>query len=196
MADEPTTQAVAAGQSGPYMDRVLPWGEVCRAAESRLKKMGLREAWRQLARQKRMDGQDIHDAHFDALVTFREALESGEPELSQDDAAFVEKAREGLMMALPKRAGVEKELDWIGANLNRSYPNVQDCPSLYCINFIIDARTDEAIRRTFWATCWSKRLSPGDTRAKRTGLKEDVEAEAESDGAAHDAELRRRMFGV
>lgn len=179
----------------PYMDRVLPWGEGCRAAESRLKKMGLREAWRQLARQKRDAGMEVNDAFFAAMVMFQEALESGEPELSQDDAAFVQKAREGLMMNLPKRAGVEKELDWIGANLNRSYPNVQDCPSLYCINFIIDARTDEAIRRTFWATCWSKRLSPGDTKAKRTGLRHDVEDESEADGAAHDAELMRRMFG-
>jgi hypothetical protein len=144
----------------------------------------------------RGEGVAVNDAWYGALVTFREALESGEPELSQDDEAFIQKAREGLMLDLPKRAGVEKELDWIGANLNRSYPCVQDAPSLYCINFIIDARLDESVRRNFWATCWSKRLSPGDKKGgKRTGLREDVEAEAQQDGAAHDAELMKRMFG-
>lgn len=177
----------------PYMDRLLPWGEVCRAAETRLKKMGLREAWRQLARKHRQGGMSIHDAHYVAMVAFKDRLESDEPELSPDDEAFIAKAREGLMLDLPKRAGVERELDWIGANLNRSYPNVQDAPSLYCINFIIDARTDPAVRRSFWSTCWSKRLAPGDSKSKKTSSVSEDQVDTESED--HETSLRARLFG-
>src|SRR3990172_7196732 len=112
------------------MDRVLPWGELCRKFETRLKDAGLREAWRQLARRMIYDGVETQDAHIEAAVFFKEALDRGEPELSVDDESFVMKAREGLMLDLPLRAGVDRELDWVGANMYRSYPNIQRAPSL------------------------------------------------------------------
>ena len=150
----------------PYMDRVLPWGETCREVESRLKRAGLREAWRQRAIQIRKDRRITnHDAWYVAMCEFKEALEINEPELSANDKVFLEKCREGLMLDLPSKASVERELDWVSANLHRSYPNVQRAPSLAAINFIIDARTDARVRATFWNTFWSKRMSPGDRKA-------------------------------
>lgn len=178
----------------PYMDRLTSWGELCRTAEGRLHKMGLREPMRQLARSYRMDGgMSVHDAHHKAIEAFKEKLESGESELTPDDKVFVEKARSGLMMDLPKRAGVEKELDWISANLHRNYPNVQDAPSLSSINCIIDLRLDPKVRATWWATCWSKRMSPGDTKSKKNVAVKEDHQEVEADIA--DEQLRKRLFG-
>ena len=181
----------------PYMDRILPWGMTCREAESKLKKKGLREAWRQVWKKLRADGQSTNDACYNAMIAFQEQLEDDRQELSADDATFIEKAREGLMLDLPYRAGIEKELDWIGANLNRNYPNVQRAPSLWSINYIIDLRLSPKARETFWSTSLSKRLTPGDKSGKgkeKTVLSKDVEDDDSAKQENHEA-LMKRLFG-
>src|SRR3990172_4164215 len=186
------SDAVSVPVDVPYMDRVVPWGETCRVVESRLKRAGLREAWRQRASQIRRDRRcSTDDAYYLAICEFKGALDVGEPVLSGDDKVFLEKAREGLMLDLPLKASVEKELDWVGGNLHRAYPNVQHAPSLTAINFIIDARIDQRVRATFWQTFWSKRMTPGDRKAAVSPFAGDKDGQ-HSVAAERDAELMRQ----
>lgn len=186
----------------PYMERLLPYGETGRQAEVRITKAGFRMAWqqrwREIQKASKQNGKmmSIHDAAAQAFLDFPpDKVMALESKPITTDEAFVEACREGFAMKLPKRVGIERELDWVSANLHQSRPDLMDCPSVAAINFLIDSRLDAKVRATFWATFWSKRLSPGDKKAKRSGLKEDVESESESDGAVHDEELMKRMFG-
>ena len=181
------------------MDRILPWGETCRVAESRIKKAGWREAWKQRSAALRRANpmMDIHESAYQAMTEFPPSICDIDGEdvnaLSEDDAAFVAKCREGLQMDLPMRAGIEKELDWLGSNINKGLPKLETCPSMWSLNYAIDLRTSAKSRDTFWATSLSKRLSPGDTSKKsKSAVKEDV-TDVESEN--QDEDLRRRLFG-
>jgi hypothetical protein len=140
---------------------------------------------------------DMHESAYQAMTEFPPLMCDLEGEevsaLSEDDDRFVMKCREGLQMDLPLRAGVERELDWIGGNLNRALPNLAACPSLWSINFIMDARVNKRVRENFWATCWSKRLSPGDSRKRAKSVV--VEDQTDVEGEAHDDDLEKRLRG-
>ena len=176
----------------PYMDRDLPWGVTCREWESYLKKIVLRTYWQQrykIIRKER--GLDVHDASYAAMLELSpESEKVQEAEIALEDARinqdFVARAKEGFAMNLPMKANIEKEIDWIGSNANKPLPEVRDAPSYWAIGYIIAMREDETVRRNFWATALSKRLSPGDSRQKKAMLKDDSDDTADQESSLDD----------
>lgn len=188
--------------SVPYMDRILPWGETCRAAESRLHRAGYRMAMRQRARLIKGGATqagnpiDANEATFLALSEFPPELykitEGEVPSVSEKDAEFVRLCHAGLNMTLPQQCSIDKLIAWVSANLHRDVPDMDRAPSCDAINLMIDARTNEKVRARFWEICLTKRMSPGD----RKGGKASVFAEdAEPEGVGDLDELNRRLWG-
>jgi hypothetical protein len=178
------------------MDRVFPWGEKGRELESRLKRDGLREAWHQrtYALRKLDKSLDWNDARWKAGLEFPPDRPVPEVHvLTEDDQAYILKCREGLQLQLPQRAGVERELDWVGANAHCALPDVQSAPSYFVLNFMIAGKLNPKVLDQFWANSWSKRMSPGDSRKKAaSSVSEDqVDESAES----HEEHLRRLLGG-
>jgi hypothetical protein len=195
------TQDAASSELTPfraYKVRVLPWGETCMESEARLSGLGKRAAWDQRARaickERRLEW---HESMYQAHLEYSpEALESGGDAavLSASDLEYVARCREGLQMRLPERAGVEKELDWVGANAFRPLPEIRTAPSYFVLNFMIAAKMDPAVLKQFWANSWSKRMSPGDSKSKKqSSVKEDGDGDAESEN--QEEQLRARLFG-
>ena len=94
---------------------------------------------------------------------------------------------------LPPHAHISDEISWVASNLHRHDPDVAKAPSLSAINMFTDLRADPAMRRDFWNIVWSKRLSPGDRRPRKSafegdGMSEELEKEAHEN-------LMRRIFG-
>lgn len=188
-------------QTAPYMDRVMPWGnETGRQCESRIYKLGWREAWKQrgAALRRVNPTMDMHESAYLALCEFPPSIDALEKDdvhaLSEDDEKYVVKCREGLQLKLPQRAGVEKELDWVGANAHRSLPDVQSAPSYFVLNFMIAGKLNPKVLDDFWRNSWAKRLSPGDSKSKKqqSSVSED---QIDHDEENREEDLHRRLFG-
>jgi hypothetical protein len=197
MTDVPAYDGPALTPFQAYKARMLPWGESCAKWESYLAAHRLRPLWRELAVKLRKDGMEYYEACYQShLAHSPERCEEllDQMPLSDDDEKFVEECKAGLRLNLPLRAGIEKELDWISGNINQPLPSLTTCPSLSAISFIMDARVSKKVRENFWATCWSKRMSPGDSKSKKqSSVKEDGDTDVESEN--HESALRARLFG-
>lgn len=181
-----------------YMDRVLPWGETCRAAESRLAKLGWREAWARRWREiKKVNGVDANEAAYLAMIEFPPDLKAMSAlvdwnQVQEADKAFVTKCREGLRIkSLPRKASIDEQIDWIGENMHRDVPEVGTAPCYAAISWLIDVRMNERVRTGFWATYQARRMSPGDKTPKKTAFVEDDAEDVMT--AEREAEMRRRL---
>lgn len=207
-----------------YMGRVIRWSDKCQEtgnqAHARLVRDGYFEAWRQATkhmvadakRKNKKDGSPLipwHIADFETLKNFPPDLPKlvdwGQPENSAApskvhpaDEAFVFHCRAGLRMRLPEKASAEDEITWVATNMHRDEPRLHNVPSYSAINWVITARLDPAVSRSFWSTYQTRRMTPGDkkaaTKAKgRTFGETDVEQDTSQDEVEH-GELMRRMF--
>jgi hypothetical protein len=103
--------------------------------------------------------------------------------LSQSDRTHVQ--------ALPDRATIQSEVEWVGANLHDPSPAFDKAPSRLAVSLLLDAKSDERVRREFWSILLAKRLGTGDPRPKAGPFQEGRESETLAD--EHDAELIRQM---
>ncbi|MEK6676240.1 MAG: hypothetical protein AABZ47_11385 [Planctomycetota bacterium] len=112
------------------------------------------------------------------------------------DAADGDSLREEIRKVegqLPAHAHISDEISWVASNLHRPDPDVAKAPSLSAINMFTDLRADQAMRRDFWNIVWSKRLSPGDRRPRKSAFEGD-DLSDEEEKEANDM-IMRRIFG-
>lgn len=195
-----SSRSVAAMPEVPYATRMLPWGKTGSQWEKYLSDIDARPYWLQrrdaIKKEKKCDIQEacheamleLHPGSEKLIELERLAKEAGE------NRGFVAAARAGFSMVLPAQANIEQEIKWIGANMNKPVPHLESCPSYWALGYIIEAREDDVVRRNFYSTALSKRLSPGDGKVKpkkSITVDEDDDSQAE----AHEEELRKRLFG-
>lgn len=97
---------------------------------------------------------------------------------------FVERCRKALReRGRPASRGVIEDMGWIAANVNCEAPDLTAEPSRTALNWVIDCRMDDTIRRQFWSL-YLQRF------AGRSGSKRMAEAMEESND-----DVMRRVFG-
>lgn len=180
-----------------YLRRVLPNGETIQQAISRLKKEGRSEALSLFERRiwddekKAGNSPDWTDCKEKAITIM--AMDNEYVPPVNKSSGFIDKCHEGLRMKLPDRASIDKELAWVSANIHRDVPEIKNAPSYTAINLLIDVWKDDRVRATFWSTCLSKRLTPGDTKAKKEVVLKEDRLDDDSEDFADD--LERRLAG-
>ena len=107
------------------------------------------------------------------------------------DTGTLREATRAVEGQLPGHAPIREEIEWVASNLHRDDPDVAKAPSLAAINMLADVRADNALRRDFWNLNWSKRLSPGDRKPRRTAFED--EDRSEEDEQVDVAALKRRL---
>ncbi|MBI1826922.1 MAG: hypothetical protein HY287_15895 [Planctomycetes bacterium] len=95
------------------------------------------------------------------------------------------------VQGLPDRATIQSEIEWVGANLHVPSPAFDKAPSRMAVSLLLDAKSDERVRREFWSILLGKRLGTGDPTPKAAPFQEgDISATLADE---HDAELIRQM---